>query len=747
MKQSVLWLATLMSLVPTISWQAGEPHRSPGAASLEAPPRPAFAIPTAPGSVGTPGSFEVSMDWYWPALGAGIGDSGLALADLERDGSLEIVAGASSDGFEANRYWYVLRWDGTTYEKVWSHLPYDQTLEALAVAQVDDDPALEVLAAVGQTVMIYDGSTRALQGTVAVGLTPNSLVAGDVDGDGEAEIVVCNLGNVYTYSAVTGAQELTLPGVGGVALALGQVDDDAGLEIGVTRNDHTARILDGATGMVDWEIATGLGYAIAFGDLNDDGYDEVVGGFEATDGVRVYDVAADQLLWDYPVFNLANLQVADVLGSSIPEVIYGDAQFGDMHVLSAAGSSLYSVNTCSYGVTNIVVGDADGDGTKEFLWGSGFDVTGGDYLCAASPVSAGLEWRSTDLSTPFLGLDVGDVDADGEMEILATSFAADSNHSAGRYLIFDAQSKELEYITPAGNTSYRKGVWAGRLLNTDADPQLEICLTEDNVFPAVSCYDGLHHTLEWTFQTPDFDSFFSILPYDIDGDGTLELLAGAGIFSSPNDGLVYALDPSDGTPVWTSDPIPFGFRPSILRGANIDGDMTREILAVSETGVFSIFDALTGDLEFSQSLSASALLLTDLDGKPGEEILLGTYSETVEVFDPSTLQTSLLAGPLSGAVFALGRGVFAGQDLFVVSTEDQLGFYSALDAAPLATVDLSYGTGRSDSLLVANLYVEPNSNRVLVNTGLGLAEIGADGIVIFANGFESGDTTGWMTGP
>jgi hypothetical protein len=718
------------------------------------PPTADRAASSVPGSADRgvptrgPGGLYANLDWFWPPLGVGIGATGMFLENLDGEGGLEFVAAAAGGGFGPNTYWYVLAWDGINYERVWTHIPMEEPIEALTVAQVDADAALEVLVASGTTVWIYDGAARELQGSIPVAVVPTALVAGDIDADGDAEIVVCDDLDLYTYEVETGAQELVRLGFGGVAMDLGQVDADSALEIGITNGSQPAYVLDGATGLTDWGVADGLGQVIRFGDLNGDGYDEAVGGFAWTTGLRVYDVFADTLLWEEPVFNLAAVKVENVEGDARPEVIYGEAQWGDVHVLDQNGVELWAVNNPEHGTTDITVGDADGDGVREVLWGAGYTSTGADYLFAADAVTHLQEWQSIDLVGPFLGLDFGDVDADGENEFLVTTFSSDSGYDDGRYLIFDAISHALEHVSAPPTSSEWTGVWGGVLLDIDADPQLEICMTTGITYSGwIACFDGLTHVEEWHFSIPSGLTFGSLMAADVDGDGDLELVAGTIKEHTGAPGVyVYVLDAATGLLFWRSPDLGNSwYQLTMLGVGDVDGDPDPEVVVASDGDWVAVLNGATGAIELAPAAHAvNSLELTDVDGQGGLEILIGTDDGMLETIDPSTGAATVVAGPLAGPVEAIERGTFRGDDLYVISSDGTLGFYPALGAPADASIFLGTGTGRHDSLLVGDF--RGQGDRVLVNIGEGVAEIGATtvpGTPIFADGFESGDTSAW----
>src|SRR4051812_38738017 len=57
--------------------------------------------------------------WSWTSLGVDIGRGGVVVADLDGDGSNEIVASAKSNGL-AGYYWYILGGAPGSLQQVWT---------------------------------------------------------------------------------------------------------------------------------------------------------------------------------------------------------------------------------------------------------------------------------------------------------------------------------------------------------------------------------------------------------------------------------------------------------------------------------------------------------------------------------------------------------------------------------------------------------------------------------------------------
>ena len=248
-----------------------------------------------------PDAPSLTLEWNRAALGVGIGLTGLFAADVDADGTVEIVAGGGGGGFGPNQRWYVLSRQGAGYDQEFASLPYPSGVGAVRVAQMDADAPLEVVVGSGTSVFVYDGASHALERTLTLpsgAFAISSLAVADVDADGALEVVATDGTDVFILNAATGALEWRGTGVGGVDLAVGQIDADAGLEIVVANGASTGHVIDGKTHVGQWSTAFGRHVCVA--DLDGDGLGEVVAGFDWSDLI-VYEGDTHAVRYTVPI--------------------------------------------------------------------------------------------------------------------------------------------------------------------------------------------------------------------------------------------------------------------------------------------------------------------------------------------------------------------------------------------------------------------------------------------------------------
>jgi hypothetical protein len=167
---------------------------------------------------------------------------GLAAQDLEGDGETEVVAYTR----DAELFIYGAK----NLERMWRS-PEDlfSSITALAVAQLDDDAALEIALAADGVLVVLDGFTRFEEWRSAEQVDATDLLVADVDGDEELEIVTSS----------------------GVVVSAGFFQ-------------------------IEWRSPDPLGWRLAPFDLDGDGVPEVIA--ETREGaLRLFDLRQRQEIW------------------------------------------------------------------------------------------------------------------------------------------------------------------------------------------------------------------------------------------------------------------------------------------------------------------------------------------------------------------------------------------------------------------------------------------------------------------
>jgi hypothetical protein len=700
---------------------------------------PTAAAPLALGAAATGSSLVVKREWHRVAFGQSIGSAGLRIADVDADGQPEIVSGAWPSGYYGNRAFYIVSRQGDEYAHEWSSLPYADEIASVRVAQADADSALEVLVGVGSRIEIWDGASRTLERTVTTAAAAiRGLAVADVDDDGAQELVFCDEQKLFIHDLATGVQEFLGAGLGGAGLDVGQADADAALEIAVGSDGSAGLLVDGKTRAIEWSLAAGFGQYVRLGDLDGDGRAELVAGFRWY-RLAVYDTATQSVRYEVPMFNLAAVRLADVEGDGPLELVYGDAQWGEVHVLEGAtGVEKWRVNNPEHGITDIAVGDVDGDGGAEIVFGAGQSSTGADHLYVADSVSHAIEWESLDENGPYYGIAFGDVDADAAPELVHTSFQSDSGYDDGIYFVHDAVSKALEHRSGPVDTYNFNGVWRVRAANVDADPQLELLITSGNGYTgSVYCFDGLTHAEQWRTSIPNGLSVRSLQLDDLEGDSSLELVASVGQEHTGAPGhFAYVFDAATGALEWQSPALGTGWpESSLLRVAQVDDDPAREIVVASHGGALWVVDGSTRAIERSfASLQVTALETADRDGDGRAEVIIGTSAGKIQLVDLVTSSVQDI-GSFGGLINGLALVDVTGDGtldlLFCVA--DRLRIVDgATGHTPFVSDVLGSGVGAHDSLLAADVDGD-GAIEVVVN-------LGPYGLMVFEASLEA-DTT------
>jgi hypothetical protein len=324
---------------------------------------------------------------------------------------------------------------------------------------LDDDPEFELVYPAGAAVFAIniDGSSLAGWPETLDFPTDGAAAFGDIDGDGDGELVVTThqtgsfaFGSIYAFerdgSDVNGFPVAT-EGGGVRSPALADLDGDDALEIIITVRawpEGFVYVFNGAGDLfpnfpvrMDYVPAS----AAAVGDINSDGIPEIV--TESYYGLHAF-TTQGTIVDGFPylpglsrVFSYSTPVLADLDSDGMLEIICGDHSIengsGAVHVVNYLGQPLdgWPKITGSWVFSPPSVGDINGDGL--------LDIVVGDEILSANPVNKVYAWTGSTADTlegfPIIdqfGINsqiiLADLDGDNNIELMF-----DDNTSIGNY--------------------------------------------------------------------------------------------------------------------------------------------------------------------------------------------------------------------------------------------------------------------------------------------------------------------------
>lgn len=402
-------------------------------------------------------------DRVWP---------GVAVADLDGNGSLEVIT-AHGQG-----YLHVFHPDGTVW---WSRRPVTNELRGLSISDLDADGTLEIIvtAAVGsQTntwVYEHNGTVRTgwpqLAGGsgFAFGVFNANASAGDLDGDGQGELVVPSDVHYICAYRPDGTQLDAHAMYGSKKWGAVGIWESLATELKGWGDCETNRAERYRTNFAHGPAS--------LGDVDGDGTIEV-----AATG-NVYDCQAGHPPGKYTGVYLFNKDRSRFAGSGhnweSPPVDTG----------APLSEDYTEIENCQ---TNPALADLDGDGRLEILFPSydgklhAFWLDKTEHHSWPYSVYSAAEGTKRFASEPV----VADLDRDGHAEVVFTSWPEKDQNKTGKLHILSYQGTLLQEATlPAGfnYTSWNGALPAPTLANIDTDADLEIVV--NTAHSGVVAYD------------------------------------------------------------------------------------------------------------------------------------------------------------------------------------------------------------------------------------------------------------------
>jgi hypothetical protein len=397
---------------------------------------------------------------------------GVVVADVDGDNDLEIAT-AHGDG-----YLHLFDHNG---DPVWSRRPVDRELRGLSLSDLDNDGTQEIVvnAAMGSKVNTWvynhDGTLRsgwpqlADDSGYAFGVFNDNATVADLDQDGSAEIVVpSDVHYICAYYA-NGLPVAANPIYGDKAWGKVGVWEDLGIELrgwgncgGVREESYRTNFAHGAA---------------AIADVDGDGSLEVV-----VTG-NTYDCSFDPYLSRYTGVFIFNADRSRFQSHSY------DWQAVPVDTGAPLSEDYNIIESCQ---PNPVVVDLDGDGEKETLFASNdgrlhaFWLDKSEHGSWPYRVYQPAEGVYRFASEPA----VADLDGDGRAEVIFSSWVQKCTGLTGKLHLLDHQGNPIHEVAlpPAyGSPDWNGGLAAPTLADIDADADLEVIV--NTAHSGVVAYD------------------------------------------------------------------------------------------------------------------------------------------------------------------------------------------------------------------------------------------------------------------
>ena len=375
---------------PTVAFRPGETVR----ATLTAAAQSAEGLAAKPQVFQFTTATTPSAGTFTSGQETSAGDNGAALGDVDGDGDLDLVS-LSYIGGNA----IVSLNNGKGVFTAFLEVPLGNAPNRVVLGDVNGDGALDIIGAnAGQgnavSVRLNDGTGdfRGDRGqNVAIGNVPFNVALGDLDGDGDLDMVVGGYYNATTPGGVSvrfndgtgtfsGTTTLPITTIDSVAdVALGDVDGDGDLDL-ITANqqDKTASVLlNDGTGNFGGKVnvpTSGQPTRVALGDVNGDGaLDLLVEEFDAVE-VKLNSggtFTAGQTLALTGAYSDMALGDIDGDGDLDLAVTYSGYSLAYVRLNNGQGTftNAPDVAVLSSGVRNLALADLNNDGTLDLLAG------------------------------------------------------------------------------------------------------------------------------------------------------------------------------------------------------------------------------------------------------------------------------------------------------------------------------------------------------------------------------------------
>jgi outer membrane protein assembly factor BamB len=294
------------------------------------------------------------------------------------------------------------------------------------------------------------------------------------------------------------------------------------------------------------------------------------------------------------------LATGDLNSDGVPDVVFGTKEGYVIAVSGANGTELWSyrVTTQTDSPVNADVVDVDGDGLLDVV------ATGmaSKAIIYALERDGTVKWQTTGDYAEAVDLAYGDIDGDGDTDVVASVGTYSS--SGGQVILIDGDSGDRVWSRYLGS-GHPQGIDAH---DVDGDGDMDVAV--ENYNKQVFLLDGADGSITWSRSKGWYGR--DVIIEDVDDDGTYEIVSGGGGVTC------YAPDESQ---EWVADPDSEGFN---ISASDVNGDGHTEVVFSSAFGgEFYTLEGSTGDTLWSRTRSG-AHAVGDVNGDGMDDIVVGT---------------------------------------------------------------------------------------------------------------------------
>lgn len=555
-------------------------------------------------------------------------------ADLNGDGTPDIIAAE----YNPDYYGYpsrIITIDGETGSFLWTYALQDG-VRAMAIADLNNDGVIDVLAGASyESSPTPDGTLHAIDGqhgtmlwTYNLGETITDIVVANLNGDVYPDAVISSFDDyIRAFNGQTGTQlwQHYLGSLWINAVSSGDVNSDGTDDIAfaheyLTNYDNYCGVLDGTDGTPIWEITVAYNVReVILADIDDDGNLEAVFAGELDDDhVHIYSRNAldGTLEWEYDlgymgIYNTTvRFYAEDINNDSNLELIVAN-KYGIFNVFAFDGSSaspLWISEELDGYPRKLAFADVNDDKDVDIV------IANGDRMQVISG-QTGLKMWSYGIAGTAEDVACADLNGDEINEILvggsANATGSPPNPTIG---VWALQTIQSPLLWEHNFGEYGNAIASIDLNNDSCADVISVCSVDD----LARAIDGRTGTELWSWTGTE--NVYAVTAGDFDGDGQADV-AVAG-----NDDAVTAINGFDGSTLWQFTMPGDQIYRNCLAAADLNDDSFIDVIAGADDNFVYAIQGQNGSMLWAIDVGGEVedVELFQMNGTGPLDIIVGT---------------------------------------------------------------------------------------------------------------------------